>query len=110
MLAAQAVADIRRVHQEAFESEAARFRKSPNPDRLLRALCKATDVSVRALWEQSEMPDSCCLVATGGYGRGELFPNSDVDLLIVCESDTTGCCSFTSETKGWLLAGLEAAG
>jgi len=50
---------------------------------LLHRQCRLVDSVLRALWDAYRMPKSAALVAVGGYGRGELFPYSDVDVLIL---------------------------
>ncbi len=46
-------------------------------------LVRCIDAILRQLWKQFDWPNGSAFAAVGGYGRGELFPGSDIDLLIL---------------------------
>ena len=51
---------------------------------LLEQRCSAVDQTLTHLWNACALDiTDIALIAVGGYGRGELFPSSDVDLLIL---------------------------
>jgi [protein-PII] uridylyltransferase len=66
------------------------FLRDANTPRLLKQHSKLVDHLLQDIWRTTEVHPDVCLIAVGGYGRGELFPCSDVDLLILLpdESDT----------------------
>ena len=68
------------------EKEAAladEYERRPLTRNYLRGRRALVDAAIKALWQSCSLPTSYALVATGGYGRGELFPHSDVDLLVL---------------------------
>lgn len=64
-----------------------RYRTDGMAQQMLRQHRLLIDRTLRRLWSEAALPASLALVAVGGYGRGELFPHSDVDLLVLLPSE-----------------------
>lgn len=57
------------------------FLKNGDENALLSGHAGVIDTLLQSLW--ADTPAGSALLATGGYGRGELYPYSDIDLLFL---------------------------
>ena len=67
----------------------ARFCEGADVRELVWMRAAVVDAVLSQAWERLDWPQSpaACLIAVGGYGRGELHPQSDIDLLILLERE-----------------------
>jgi [protein-PII] uridylyltransferase len=105
------VAELRNRFREGKAELLAHFAASrptaPAATRLVRALARHVDRTLLALWELSDMPEGAALLAVGGYGRAELFPHSDVDVLVLLPpsaSRSDGAPAAPSAIEGFITA------
>ena len=83
--------------RDAYQKETAdlrlTFERSGDGSASLRRRSTLVDKVVRQLWtelaENQSEPANVTVVATGGFGRKELFPYSDIDILFLCANDST---------------------
>src|SRR6185503_2459576 len=73
--------ELKEAHAELVE----RFRADESVETLVHARAELIDAILREVWSSQLPPgyETWALAAVGGYGRGELHPHSDVDILIL---------------------------
>lgn len=66
-----------------------RYQQNLNITDIVQGRAWVIDEILKIAWERQDWPDqeNISLVAVGGYGRGELLPHSDIDLLILTRKD-----------------------
>jgi len=74
---------IRDALAKAADDLKARFEAGESVVELVHARARQIDELLVQLWEQHVNDTAAGLVAVGGYGRGELHPGSDVDVMIL---------------------------
>ena len=93
---------IRAAVAEAQSSLEDRFRRGESVETLVAARSQLTDGVLGLAWRRFGLDahPGRTLVAVGGYGRGELHPYSDIDLLILTRKTMRG--ADREKVKGFL--------
>lgn len=101
-LKASPIAAFKKVIRKAREVLDARFVAGRDIRRLIEDRAWFIDQILRAAWGRFDWDSGAeiALVAVGGYGRGELHPYSDIDLLILL--DDSDHEKFRSSIEGFL--------
>jgi [protein-PII] uridylyltransferase len=79
----QAIQTLRQQLKAQQAELEAHFLQHKNPALLLKNHAQLIDEVLKQAWLQANIHEGAGLIAVGGYGRGELFPYSDIDLLIL---------------------------
>lgn len=63
-----------------------RFEEGEDIRFLISERATFVDLILHYAWHQFDWDEDICLIAVGGYGRGELHPHSDIDILILLDN------------------------
>src|SRR5437879_3114579 len=66
-----------------------KFRETADGTMVLREHRRLVDRVLKEMWRQLRLPAPLALLAVGGYGRGELYPHSDIDVLVLLQASAS---------------------
>jgi len=87
----QLIQSLKNALTEADECLRKKFRNNEDVNQLVKARAWVVDQLILHAWDSLiPVDENVLLVAVGGFGRGELHPHSDVDLLILLAESSPG--------------------
>ncbi|MEO0573900.1 MAG: [protein-PII] uridylyltransferase [Pseudomonadota bacterium] len=81
--------DYRSSLHDAKAALAQRFLRGEPVETLVAAQAALVDALLLYLWHDAGVSDDIALIAVGGYGRSELHPGSDVDIMLLLADQKT---------------------
>ena len=80
------------------------FRKTQSVGKLTKQLAKLSDQLLSHLWNSCGLNNEATLVAVGGFGRGALFPYSDIDILILLPADEEQARALSKQVEQFVAS------
>ncbi|MGL6203491.1 MAG: [protein-PII] uridylyltransferase, partial [Giesbergeria sp.] len=108
----QALRDAYRQHKAALlASLQAQGASTRGIHVLLRKFSRLADGLLTTLWQRAGLPPGLALAAVGGFGREQLFPHSDIDVLVLLPTDLPAPDTAREQVEAFIRscwdAGLE---
>ena len=108
----QALRDAYRQHKAALlASLQAQGASTRGIHVLLRKFSRLADGLLTTLWQRAGLPPGLTLAAVGGFGREQLFPHSDIDVLVLLPTDLSAPDTVREQVEAFIRscwdAGLE---
>jgi len=78
---------LKKAVQSIYDTQIEQFQNQQLIVHLIKERSQAIDIILTLAWDYYNLDNNAGLLAVGGYGRGELHPHSDVDLLILHDEE-----------------------
>ncbi|MCU7799550.1 MAG: [protein-PII] uridylyltransferase [gamma proteobacterium symbiont of Lucinoma myriamae] len=78
---------LKKAVKSIYEKQIEQFQNKQNIVHLIKERSQAIDIILSMAWSYYNLGENAALLAVGGYGRGELHPYSDVDLLLLHDAE-----------------------